>query len=114
MNRRITQTILIAAALMLQANLSIAAEGKAATPGKVVEMPNAAKKTRKAAVPANPVDINRASKAQLKKLPGVDDAIADKIIAGRPYLTKAHLVTHNILSSTHYAQIKDQIIARQK
>jgi len=39
---------------------------------------------------------------------------ADKIIAGRPYLSKAHLVTRNILSGAHYAQIKDQIIARQK
>ena len=60
------------------------------------------------------MDINSASRAQLKKIPGIGNAEADKVIAGRPYLSKAHLVTRNILSGVHYAQIKDQIIARQK
>ena len=60
------------------------------------------------------VDINSASKAELMKLPGIDDAEADKIIAGRPYLSKAHLVTHNIIPRGIYEQIKGQIIAIQK
>lgn len=34
----------------------------------------------------NPVDINNASKEQLKTLPYIGDITADRIIAGRPYL----------------------------
>ncbi len=44
------------------------------------------------AAPGKLVDINSASKAELKTLPGIDDARADKIIAGRPYVSKAVLV----------------------
>lgn len=98
MKRGIIQTALIAAALLLSAGMCAAAESKAG----------------KATAPDNPMDINSASKAQLKKIPGINDAVADKIIAGRPYLSKANLVTRNIISGAHYAQIKDLIIARQK
>jgi len=116
MKRSIIQILLIAAASVLSVSVCVAAESKAA-PGEASSAPKAAEKGAKAkkpATPDNPVDINSASKAQLKRIPGVDDAVADKIIAGRPYLSKAHLVTRNIISGTHYAQVKDLIIARQK
>ncbi|MBL0311799.1 MAG: helix-hairpin-helix domain-containing protein [Holophagaceae bacterium] len=71
-------------------------------------------KAGKAKAPkVNPVDINNASKDELKTIPGVTDAYADKIIAGRPYLTKAHLVTHNIISAGLYDSIKKRIYAKQ-
>ncbi|HEY7657200.1 MAG TPA: helix-hairpin-helix domain-containing protein [Burkholderiales bacterium] len=111
------QTLLIAAALLLSASVCVAAESKAAAQTEAAGTPKAAEKGAKAkkpVTPDNPVDINSASKAQLKKIPGVNDAVADKIIAGRPYLSKAHLVTRNVISGVHYAQIKDLIIARQK
>ena len=117
MKGSIIQAVLIAAALSLFAGVCIAAESKAAAPGDATGAPKAVDKgakARKAVSPDNPVDINSASKAQLKTLPGINDAVAAKIIAGRPYLSKAHLVTHNIISGTHYAQIKDQIVAKQK
>lgn len=60
------------------------------------------------------VDINSASKAELKTLPGIDDARAAKIIAGRPYRSKAFLVTNNIIPLGTYDQIRKQIIAIQK
>jgi DNA uptake protein ComE-like DNA-binding protein len=116
MKRSIIQFLLIAAALLLSASESAAAESKAA-PGEAASASKAAEKSAKAkkpVTPDNPVDINSASKAQLKKVPGINDAVADKIIAGRPYLSKANLVTRNIISGVHYAQIKDLIIARQK
>jgi DNA uptake protein ComE-like DNA-binding protein len=116
MKRGIIRTVLVAAALLLSASVCVAAESKA-TPGEATGAPKAvdkAAKAKKPVTPDNPVDINSASKAQLKRVPGIDDALAAKIIAGRPYLSKAHLVTRNIISGTHYAQIKDLIIARQK
>lgn len=38
------------------------------------------------------MDFNHASKTQLKSLPGISDAMASKIIAGRPYNSKAAIV----------------------
>jgi len=63
---------------------------------------------------AQRVDINSATKEQLKKLPGVTDVYADKIIAGRPYLTKIHLVNHDVLPFALYESLKGRIVARQK
>ena len=55
------------------------------------------------------VDINKATKDELKKLPGVTEEYAVKIIAKRPYNTKTILMTKEIIPSTVYFLIKDQI-----
>ncbi len=59
------------------------------------------------------LDLNTASKAELIKLPEIGDAIADKIIAGRPYAKKDDLVKRKILTQKSYDKIKNQIIAKQ-
>ena len=59
------------------------------------------------------IDINSATKEELMKLPGVGDATADKIIAGRPYKTKAELSSKKVLGSKSYAKIRPLIIASQ-
>ena len=66
----------------------------------------------KAAVKARMVDINTAAAAELKAIPGIGDAYAEKIITGRPYANKAQLKSRNILPVTVYEQVKDQIIAK--
>lgn len=65
----------------------------------------------KAAVQPKPVDINSASKAELKTLPGIGDADAEKIIAGRPYNSKADLVTKGLIPAGVYQSNRHQIIA---
>ena len=72
----------------------------------------AADKT-KAAAKAKIVDINSATEAELKAIPGIGDAYAAKIVAGRPYANKTQLKSRNILPTPVYEKTKDLIIATQ-
>lgn len=59
------------------------------------------------------LDINTASAAELKALPGIGDAYSAKIIAGRPYAKKDQLVSRKIVPQATYDKIRDMIVARQ-
>ena len=115
MKSTINVSVLVCAAVLLCAGPSFAADP--ATPGADGKAPAAEKKaSAKAtqAAKAKLVDINSASKTELKTLPNIDDAKAERIIAGRPYLSKAHLVTRKIVAHGEYEIFKRQVIARQK
>lgn len=58
------------------------------------------------------VDLNTASKEDLMKLPGVDDATADKIIASRPYTSKSELVKKNVLTQEEMKKIDAHVMAK--
>lgn len=60
-----------------------------------------------------PLDLNSASKAQLMSLPGVDDAAADRIIAGRPYSSEHQLLERHIVSRDEYNKIADSITVKK-
>ena len=66
-----------------------------------------------AAAPTELIDINTATEAQLKAIPGIGDAYSKKIIAGRPYAKKDQLVSKKIVPKDVYEKIKDKIIAKQ-
>ncbi|HET9087816.1 MAG TPA: helix-hairpin-helix domain-containing protein [Acidobacteriaceae bacterium] len=59
-----------------------------------------------------PMNINRASAADLETLPGIDHAAADRIIAGRPYKNSIELERRKIISKAEYNKIANQIEAQ--
>jgi len=86
---------------------------------KAQPAPAAAAATQEKAAPAKQpakekkmlVSLNGASKAELMALPGGSADEAERIIAGRPYYSKAFLVTNKIISDGRYHQIKSLVTA---
>src|SRR2546428_528638 len=74
-----------------------------------------AKKAPKAAVAqkTEQIDINSATKDQLMSLPGIGDALSQKIIDNRPYKMKNQLVSKKVIPQATYDKISGQIIAKQ-
>lgn len=94
---------------MLLAALACGSAMMAQTPSKAHAKPAATA----AAASADMLDINTATADQLKALPGIGDAYADKIIKGRPYTAKNQLTQKGIIPQATYNKIKGQIIANK-
>jgi len=54
-------------------------------------------------------DLNTASKEDLMKLPGVDDALADKIVAARPYKSHSELESKHIVTKEQYSKLSAMV-----
>lgn len=59
------------------------------------------------------VDINSATKDELKKIPGIGDRYSDDIIKGRPYANKRQLLTKKVVPDAVYNSVADKIIAKR-
>src|SRR6266568_3752293 len=81
-------------------------------PGSKPEAMAAPAQMAKAAA-TDKLDINTATKDQLKALPGIGDAYSQKIIDGRPYRTKLDLVHKKVIPQSTYDKVKELIIAKQ-
>lgn len=106
--RRLT---VLAIALLVLAGTAVAQPSKA--PAKPAGKPAAAAPAAAQPAAGQLVDINSASKAELMKLPGIGEALSDKIIAGRPYANKTQLKSKKVLPDATYDGIAGRIIAKQ-
>jgi len=82
----------------------------AASPANAAPQPTIAEKI---AASKELLDINTATAAQLKELPGMGDAYVQRVVAGRPYAAKNQLTTRGILPAAEYEKIKPLIIAHR-
>jgi competence protein ComEA len=111
MSSRSLFLVLATTAALLGTPLSQAASDK---PKGAASAPAAASQAKAGSTPAKKlVDINSASKAELKTLPGIGDAEAERIIKARPYPSKAKLGAEKIVSDETYLAIKGLIVAAQ-
>ena len=101
-----------ALALVLVAAVAFAQDSTSTAPSGAAPAKHTVHHAAKAAAKHEMVDLNSATKEDLMKLPGVGDATADKIIAGRPYKTKAELASKKILTAKQYAKVRAMVIAK--
>jgi competence protein ComEA len=105
MKRNLFFVFIIAVALIFTGTYLFAADQTKSVAEKLSQKP--------AEVKAQLIDLNTATKDQLKALPGIGDAYAQKIIDGRPYANKDQLKSKKIIPAGVYDKIKGMIIAKQ-
>lgn len=112
--KRLLLTLLMVAASAGQAGAPpSAAQGASAPTVLGTSAPTSVKRHSKAQAP-NPVklvNLNSATREELKTLPGITDREADRIIARRPYHSKGWLVSKKVLTPEQALAVRDQVEA---
>jgi len=105
-----TRTVGILSTAILAATLSFA---QAPKPGKEPASSSKKEPVATSSTKHDLVDLNTATREQLVALPGIGEAYADKIIAGRPYKSKSELKSKKIVPAATYSKIAPHVIAHQ-
>jgi len=106
----------VAAPVFAQPATTTTTQPPAATTAPAPSMPkapDAAPRGTSAMPQAGLVDINSATAAELKGLPGLSEADSAKIVQGRPYTDKNQLVSRHVVSEATFDKIKDHVVAKQ-
>lgn len=101
--------LFLTAAALLLGGAAFAADTKPAAQPAATQPAKPPSKTSPPAKKPKLVEINSASLAQLKTVPGIGDAEAQSIIKNRPYNTRSHMVTKGALSYGTYLAVKDYL-----
>jgi DNA uptake protein ComE-like DNA-binding protein len=110
--RALTAAVLLSMGWQAQAAMpaaAAAAPGTAASAVHAAQRPGSGPQAARPSRPAKLVDLNKASKSQLMKLPGIGDAEAERIIAKRPFNSKAAIVTDAGIPAGVFLAIKRSI-----
>ncbi|SPE17385.1 putative Photosystem II 12 kDa extrinsic protein [Candidatus Sulfotelmatomonas gaucii] len=92
----------------------LAGQSSAAAAPLQSDSSRAAAKAKSIPPPEERTDVNRASVAELLKIPGMTPSWAGRIVRFRPYRTKQDLLDRGVLPSDFYDRIKDYVIAHRE
>ena len=117
MSRITSVSALVLAIGLVSAPLAFAGEGSTATPtdGAIEVKASTTQKAKYGHMKhaaAEKVDLNAATREELEKLPGIDPATAEKIVAGRPLKSKKDLLARGIVTKAEFSKISAQVFAK--
>ena len=105
--KRIPAVLTAVVAMAFVATVAMAADATA--PAKATTTTSTTHHSSSSKSHAKKTDLNTASKEDLMKLPGVDDATADKIIAARPFKSHSELESKNIVTKDQYKKLSAMV-----
>ena len=117
MSRMKLVTSLAAFALVASAALALAADtpSSTTTPATTSAPAKAAPKSHMTGAKHSMtprIDLNSASAEDLAKLPGLDQATADKIVAARPFKSRSELLSKKIVTKAEYSKLASHVTVK--
>jgi DNA uptake protein ComE-like DNA-binding protein len=109
--KRIPAVLVAVVAMAFAATMAFAADATtpATTPAPAKSTTTHHSSSKSSTTAKAKVDLNTASKEDLMKLPGVDDATADKIVAARPFKSRTELESKQIVTKEQYSKLSAHV-----